>query len=295
MRKRYWGVLAAAIAVSATYGQEAAPPGARLIAEGYQFPEGPAVNREGVLFFTDVRGNKILRWDGTKTEVFLDNTNGANGLAFHKDGSLYACQGGGQAIIRVSPAGVVTKVLDAVGGTPLNRPNDLVFDFNGNLYFTNPMPRQGGQASVVRLKPDGIAEVVSTAAAYPNGIGISPDGKTLYVIDFSGNKILRHALTETGEVGPAEVHIQFDGGGPDGMAVAESGNLYVALNLASKIAVVSPTGQIIREYAFARGSGVTNACFGGDDFKTLYVTLGLKGAVYALPVDEPGLKPYSHR
>ncbi len=274
------------------------PAGAVLIGEGYSFPEGPAIDKEGTLFFSDARGNTISKWSGGKAEVVLNDTQAGNGTAFDKQGNLYICQGGGQAILKMTPDGNATQwVTTADGGKTLNRPNDAVFDLEGNFFFTNPAKGVGETpVGVVRVRPDGTAMTVATDQQYPNGIDISPDGKTLYVNDFSGPGVIwKYAIAPGGELGKGEIFVQLGGGGPDGIAVAASGNVYAVLNMASKIAVIAPDGKVAREIPFPKGSGVTNLCFGGPDFKTMFVTVGMKGAVYKMPVDEPGMKLYSHR
>ncbi len=289
-------VMGITLAMSAmSFAQDELPAGAKLIAEGYKFPEGPLVDKEGTLYFSDVRGNLILKYDGTNVSIFAENTDGANGLALHKDGNIYACLGGGFAIAKFAPDGSMSTYLKEVDGTPLAQTNDIVIDLHGNIFFTNPV-RGDGQSSVVRIRPDGAAAVVATDQKYPNGIAISPDGTALYVNDLLGvGTIWKYPLDEAGDLGEGKVLVDFGGGFPDGMTVAESGNIYCALHSKAKIMVVSPSGEILREIQFPKGSGVTNMCFGGSDFKTLYVTLGVAGKVYALPNDEPGMKPFSHR
>lgn len=274
--------------------QDEPPANAKLIAEGYQFPEGPLVDKDGNLYFTDVRGALILKYDGENVTTFAKDTHGANGLALDKDGNIYGCQGEGRAIAKFAPDGTMSTHLSEVDGAPLYQTNDIVIDLQGNIFFTNPQ-RGGDESSVVRLRPDGTAAVVATDQQYPNGIGVSPDGKTLYVNDLmSGGIIWKYPLDESGEVGAGEKLITI-GGFPDGMAIAASGNIYCAQHAAGTIQVISPSGETLRSISFGKASGVTNMCFGGPDFKTLYVTLGRAGKVYALPNDEPGMKPYSHR
>jgi len=276
------------------FAQDEIPEGAELIAEGYKFPEGPLVDKDGNLFFTDVQGALVLKYDGKAVSVFAKDTLGANGLALHTDGTIYACQGGGPAIAKFAPDGSMSTHISEADGKPLNAPNDIVIDLNGNIFFSNP--KRGGDGSgVVRIKPDGSAAVVATDQSYPNGIAISPDGKTLYVNDLmSGGIIWKYPLDAEGELGSGEQLITV-GGFPDGMAVAQSGNLYCALHAEGKFVVVSPGGELLREIPFGKSAGATNVCFGGPDFKTLYVTLGRAGKVYAIPNDEPGMKPFSHR
>jgi gluconolactonase len=292
---KYAALLLTLVCAHAVFAQADLPPGAELIAEGLEFPEGPLVDGEGNLYFSDVRDAKILQYDGESVSTFAENTGGANGLALHTDGTIYACQGAGRAIAKFAPDRSMTTVLDSVGGKPLNATNDIVIDFNGNIFFTNPA-RGDATSSVVRIRPNGSAAVVATDQKYPNGIATSPDGKTLYVNDLmNGSRIWKYALSEDGEISDGEILVEFGSGFTDGMAVAASGNIYCALHAANKIMVVSPAGEILREINFPKQSGVTNMCFGGPDFKTLYVTLGAAGKVYAIPNDEPGMKMFSHR
>lgn len=278
---------------------EGLPEGTKLIADGIGFPEGPMIARDGTLYFSGVNENKIYKYVNGKPEVFYgDNEDGANGLALHRDGTIYAAAGRAKAILKLAPDGKATKWITEVNGEPLNAPNDLVFDAQGNLFFTNPAGFQSGgdpsKPSVIRVTPDGKAMIIDADVQYPNGIGISPDGKYLYVNELMrGSLVYRYEL-KNGEIGKKDELIKFGGGMPDGMAIAASGNLYVALNLHAKVVVVSPEGKILKEVQFPKGSGVTNACFGGPDMKTLFVTLGNAKKVYAIPVDEPGAKLFGN-
>ncbi len=269
------------------------PAGARVLAEGFLFAEGPAVAPDGSLYFTDVRGNRIHRRNGSSVETFYEGPEGCNGLAFDREGYLYACAGAAGAILRFTAEGAATRWIDQVDGQPLNRPNDLAFDARGNLFFTNPAGLGGAEprspVGVVRVRPDRSAAVVATGPAYPNGIGVSPDGRYLYVNDTQGGSVVyRFPLSDDGEVGAGEVWVRLGAGGPDGMTLAASGVVYVALNLGAKIVKLSPEGRTLGEIIFPRGSGVTNLCFGGEDWRTLYVTLATRRQLIALPADEPG-------
>lgn len=273
------------------------PEGARVIAEGLKFPEGPAIGPDGDLYFSDVWGHTIYRWDGETVAPFATETTGANGLAFGADGTLYACAGDGAALLKVSAEGEITPWIPEVDGQPLNSPNDITIHPGGLIYFTNPAGFAGAKeghtpVSVVLVRPDGSASIVSSGVvSYPNGIALSPDAKTLYVNDFlGGSRIVKFPVNEDGTLGEASDLVNFGGGGPDGMAVAASGNLYVALNLGAKIVKLSPEGEQLDEIAFPKASGVTNLCFGGPEMKTLYVTLaGGQRKVIAIELDEPGL------
>lgn len=273
------------------------PDGVRVIADGFKFPEGPAIGPEGDLYFSDVWGHTIYRWDGESVEPVAEETQGGNGLAFAADGTLYACAGDGGALLKIMPDGEKSACVSEVDGQPLNSPNDVVIHPSGNIYFTNPAGFAGAKeghtpVSVVLVRPDGSASIASSGVvSYPNGIAFSPDHKTLYVNDFlGGSRVMKFPVNEDGTLGEASEVIRFGGGGPDGLAVTASGNLYVALNLAAKVVKLSPEGEQLDEIVFPKASGVTNLCFGGPEMKTLYITLaGGQRKVVAVEVDEPGL------
>lgn len=279
--------LALAPALGADYGP--LPEGATVIAEGYKFPEGPAVGKDGWLYFTDVRGNALLRWKDGAVETVAEDTGAANGVAFNPEGVLYTCQGGAQSI-GILKGNAIESAVSEADGKSLNAVNDIVFAQGGTMYVTNPGTTGESPKGVVQVRTDGTSATVATDQFYPNGIGLSPDGKTLYVNDTMGGAVTwKYAVGEDGAIGAGEKFVEWGKGAPDGMAIAASGNVYIALNISAQIAVVAPDGKVLREFDFPKGSGVTNACFGGDDRNTLYVTLGNHGKVVAMPVDEPGL------
>jgi len=286
-------------------GEAVPPEGAQLLGEGYVFPEGPALSPDGALFFSDVRGNKILRHAAGGFQAFFEGEGGPNGLAFAPDGSLFACFGAAAAIMKIGPDGKPETACDEVGGAKLSRPNDLAFDYNGNLYFSNPAggrpqpgqpaPEAEAKPTVCLLKPDGSARVVIDDRPGPNGVGVSADGKTLYVNDTRENATWAYPIEADGGVGEGRMLIQYEEPGiPDGMAPAASGNLWIALNRSGKIVAVAPEGEIVHEIAFGPDSGTTNLCFGGEDMRTLFVTCGRAGKVFSLPAPEAGAPLYSH-
>lgn len=271
------------------------PEGARLLSEGHSFPEGPLIDRKGRLYFSDPRGNEILQVNGDTVKVVAKDTQGANGIAIDKAGEIFVCQGPGAAVAKLEADGTLTPFITELKGKPLNSPNDLVFDKHGTLYFSNP-GRGKGISNIVRVDSSGNASVACSGPQYPNGVGISPDEKWLYVCDTMGGSALwRYPLSPEGVTGEGEVLVKYGRGGPDGIAIAASGNIYVAMNLGSKLVVTSPKGDILKEYVFPRGSAISNVCFGGTDWKTLYVTFSGKGTVYSFPADEAGHVLYGNR
>ena len=214
-----------------------------LVAGPFDFTEGPAWDGETVLF-TDIPNNRIMRYDPSSGECteFRTGTNEANGLMFDKAGHLYACEGGsgGRRMVRYNPDGTTDVLVDRFEGKRLNSPNDLAFDAQGRIWFTDP--RYGekfddmelGHESVFRLdsQPDGGWEIsrVTYDTTKPNGLLISPDGKWLYVAQshYGDNKreLRGYPINDDGTVDEYEVlHNFFPHRGIDGMCLDTEGNI----------------------------------------------------------------------
>src|SRR4051812_46754013 len=196
-----------------------AAPGAKLEklwSEG-EFTEGPAEGPDGCVYFSDI-GNRIMKFDPKtgRTAAFRDPSGRSNGLKFDAKGRLVACEGantGGNRRISVTEKdGTIRTLADKYQGKRFNSPNDLTFDARGRLYFSDPRyvgtePRELDHESVYRVGPDGTVTRVTTDVRKPNGLVVSPDGKTLYVSDHSGEPsgsraLVAYPLSPDGTVGP---------------------------------------------------------------------------------------------
>src|SRR5436190_18947055 len=174
-----------------------------LLIAGYDSPEGPAFDRDGNLFFVNWTASSIVKMapDGTSTEFF--NTGGVPaGLAFHPDGSLYVADEGDDlhGILKITPDAQMTIVVNEFQGQPLNGANDLVFDKNGALYFTDPWGSDPSNpiGGVYRLLPDGTLEQIDTGLAFPNGIELTADGSAVIVGETGQNRLLRYSIAADG-------------------------------------------------------------------------------------------------
>src|SRR5215218_10196357 len=212
--------------------QQMRPP-VTVLVSGYDSPEGPAFDRDGNLYFVNWLSSSIVRLtpDGVASEFF--NTGGIPaGLAFHRDGSLYVADEGDDihGVLRVAN-GRATILVNEFAGQPLNGANDLVFDSNGVLYFSDPW-RSSAENPVggfYRYFPDGRLDRIDHGLAFPNGVAIAPDGTAVFLAETSRNRILRYRLEANGTVGEREEFANLrDDPGPDGMAFDVDGNLYVA-------------------------------------------------------------------
>lgn len=202
-----------------------------LFAEGLKFPEGPAFDRWGNLFAVniDTAGiSKISPRGEVKTFV---NTGGVpNGARFHANGDLYIADRI-KGIIAISPEGQISTIVDNYRGKAFNGPNDLIFDYDGNLYFTDPhgSSAENPMGKVYRVSAAGEINLLAEGLAYPNGLVISADGRDLLVAITRKNRVHRYVLDSAGIPYRSTIFAQLSGGwGPDGMALDVDGNLYIA-------------------------------------------------------------------
>lgn len=281
------------------------------IAATLAFTEGPAVDREGNLFFTEIVNQRILKLDAAGVmSVWREHSNVANGLLIDAQNRMVACEGatfahaGGmvKGTPRVTRTDLATRKMEVLAESPeLKGPNDVTMDGKGRLYFTD---MQG--AAVYRI--DGPRKFVRILGEpdiqRPNGIQVSPDDRTLYVVEANnqqgGARMIRAwDLQPDGTVRNMRVHYNFyPGRSADGMSIDEQGNLWAAAGLNAPrgtsetldtrcgVHVISPAGKRIRFYPIAEDT-ITNTAFGGPDRKTLYVTAGK--TVYKMRVDVAGL------
>jgi gluconolactonase len=284
------------------------------IATTLAFTEGPAVDRDGNVYFTELVFQRIMKLtpQGVLT-VFRERSNNANGMLIDPQGRLIACEGAESQRMGVLQTfkpqltrtdlktGKIEVLADNYQGKPFVGPNDVTIDSKGRLYFTD---LTGGAVYRVDV-PGQIVRILSTPEIQrPNGIQISPDDSTLYLIEANGAKdgarmIRAYDLRPDGTVTNMRVHYNFyPGRSADGMSIDSQGNLYASagmgqlrgtsetLDTKTGIYIISPRGALVKFIPIPEDY-ITNNAFGGPDMKTLYVTAGK--TLYKLRTDIAGL------
>lgn len=271
------------------------------LADGFKWTEGPVWDAKNKrLLFSDIPNNSVFEWtDAGKLKLVLKPSGytgaksfsgrepGSNGLALDKDGNLLLCQHGDRRIARFKD-GKFETLVDRFEGKRFNSPNDLVIHKNGDIYFTDPpygLPRNVNDPEkeldfqgVYRLKPSGELTLLTKVMTRPNGIGLSPDQKTLYVANSDPEKCLwmSFPVQDDGTLGEGKVFYDASDrmkdrakypGLPDGLKVDADGNIWATGP--GGVLVFDPRGQHL-------GTIVTNAptanCAFGDDGSMLYIT-----------------------
>lgn len=265
----------------------------KKLQEKLQFTEGPAYDGKGHLYFSDIPANRIYRVDGeNKMEVFLEPSGHTNGLFFDGKGRLHACAMDGQ-IIRIDTAKKdVTVLAKEFEGKRFNAPNDLVIDAAGGIYFTDPRFRAPEPLpqpeAVYYLSPEGKVTRLDEYKTACNGVILSPDEKTLYVIPSMQSEMVAYDVTAPGKVGNKRTFCTLkqaegkSGGGGDGLTVDVHGNLYITSGLG--LQVFSPAGKLLGVIACPEQPA--NVAFGGPENKTLMVTA--RTGLYAIPMEVAG-------
>ena len=264
------------------------------LAGDFQFTEGPVWHPDGYLLFSDIPANKILKYtpDGN-VETYLRPSHNSNGLTFDGQGRLVACEHGGRQVSRQTPGAHMATLASKWDGKRLNSPNDLVVHSSGRIFFTDPPygiePEQAeiGFNGVYRIDVDDSNSVTMLESDFgrPNGLAFSPDESILYVDDTERRNVRAFDVQDDFSLANDRVFIDMDtdeAGSPDGMKVDTEGNLYVTG--AGGVWVITSDGTHLGTIAFPELPA--NLAFGGDDYRTLYVTA--RTGLYSVRVNVAG-------
>src|SRR5437870_3000394 len=283
-------------------GVAAAGTKVQIIKDGFEGTEGPIALPDGSVIFTNATHITKIDKDN-KVSDFLDNPNLPNALAFDSKGRLIAVMTapGKTGVSVIYPKGSETLLADKVDGKPFGRPNDLVVDKKGGVYFTDPGPNaqqiaQGWIATppaVYYMPSGGKPMKIAEGIERPNGIQLSPDEKTLYVNNTNGEYLLAFDIQPEGNVRNRRNFAKYEGvtknqngvvSGADGLAVDNDGRVYVATAIG--VQVFSPKGEHFGTIPMSRAP--QNLAFAGPGKKTLYV-VG-RGVAFKIQTQTEGVK-----
>ncbi len=267
----------------AGYGQEN-PRDVRLLAEGFRFPEGPAVDKSGNVYLVNIQNGIINKVSPEgKVSVFADTGGTNQSCMFDRDGNLFVCHNepGKTGILKIDPHGAVSVVTTTSDGKPILRTNDMAWGPGGRLYFTAPDSDVIKPAGAIHyIDTDGTAKVFATGLVFANGITFNSERTYMYVGEERSARnlstIWRYRLNPDGSAARMgkEIFYQFTGRayGVDGMKFDVKGNLWVAMYSESEVWCFSPEGKKIDSIPVP-GKNPTNIVFGGPGRRMAFVTV----------------------
>ena len=278
----------------------------KKLAGGMRFTEGPVwLPKQQKLVFSDIPNSKLMQWSEEKGLSVFRKSEKANGNILDLQGRIISCQHGARNVIRIEADGSQTVLAARFEGKRFNSPNDVAVRSDGTLWFTDPPwgltgPHEIPGHWVYKLDPkSGKVEVVYKYLAMPNGIVFSPDESRIYIADTGGNRrhpdkkfhktpasIQCHLVGADGKLGKKLFHID---AGSDGMAVDVRGNLYTTHS--GKVHIYDADGKHLEQIDVPEGPA--NVCFGGKDFKTLFITA--RTSLYSVRVKNAGARPKGSR
>ncbi|SFK95608.1 gluconolactonase [Paenibacillus sp. 1_12] len=265
------------------------------LVSGLVFTEGPIWDKttQSVLF-TDFTPNRIYKWNRAEgCSVYREESGRAVGLTMDRAGRVVSCETSKRRVSRIEENGEATTLASHYEGKRLNSPNDVIVKSDGMVYFTDPYSTAMGDTK--ELSGNGIYKVSPETGEItllgmfnrPNGLAFSPDEKLFYMDDTNLQHVEVFDVTEDGLITNGRVFATLDTdegrGAADGMKVDSLGNVYVTGP--GGVWVIAPDGEKLGIFKFPEVAA--NLCWGGDDWKTLYVTA--TSSLYSLQLNIPGI------
>jgi gluconolactonase len=272
------------------------PTDAKLekLAGGFRFVEGPVwMDKDGgIVIFSDIPANQLKKWTarGGEVTIFREPSQNANGNTLDLEGRLISAEHSGRRVSLTESSGDVITVVDQFEGKKFNSPNDVVVKTDGTFWFTDPdyglagKPKEMDGNWVFRHDP----KTKKTTALVkdfdkPNGLCFSPDESKLYVADSGRPRHIRVFDVKTdGTISAGQVFCEIDKGGPDGIRADARGRVYSSAG--DGVHLFNPEGKLIGKILCPEGPA--NLCFGGKDFKTLFITA--RTGLYRIELNSEG-------
>ncbi|MEJ7779839.1 MAG: SMP-30/gluconolactonase/LRE family protein [Daejeonella sp.] len=262
----------------------------KLVSGQFSFTEGPAVDKQGNVFFTDQPNDKIWKYDTEgQLSVFLDKTGRSNGMYFDKKGHLVTAADEKNQLWSISPDKKITILLDNYRGQRFNGPNDLWIHPKGGIFFTDPYYQRPywsrkttemtGQHVYYLPKGKQEAFIVDSNLVKPNGIIGSADGKHLFVADINDKKTYKYDINRNGSLANRCLFVTM---GSDGMTLDNKGNLYIT---GQGVSIFNSEGKKIEHISLP--GWTANVCFGGKNRDVLFITSNT--SVYTLQMKVRGM------
>jgi len=261
-----------------------------MVETGFLFTEGPAVSKDGSVYFTDQPNDRIYIWNEKKgISLYLEGTGRSNGMYFNHKNQLVTCADEKNQMVYFDEHKKAHVIFENYNEKHLNAPNDLWIAPNGGIYFTDPYYHRSWWSEdhkqvqdvpgVYYLSPEGNITRVISDFVKPNGIIGTPDGKIIYVADIGDDKIWKYTIKEDGSLAEKTF---FAPHGSDGMTIDNKGNVYLT---SGKIWIYSPKGELIKDIEFPEKPA--NLCFGGKKRNILFVTA--RKGIYTLKMNVKGV------
>ena len=267
-------------------------PGAKLekACDNFGFTEGPAVAKDGKIYFSDQNNDRIYVWDEYNgCSLWLQGTNRANGMIFDKKGNLWVCAELHNELGYYDKNKKYHVVASGFDGKLLNGPNDVWITKNGE-YFTDPYwqrsfwPKDRVQEQDVKgvyfVNKKGEIKRVVNDFKVPNGIIGTPDGKTLYIADMGDRKTWKYKIQPNGDLTDKTLFVQ---SGSDGVTMDKQGDLYLCSG--RSVSIYSPAGELLQKIDVPEIPANVN--FGGKNRDILFITA--RTSVYTIKMNVKGM------
>lgn len=259
------------------------------LASDFKFTEGPAVDTQGNIYFTDIPKQKIWIWTlEDELKLFKDNSGGANGLFFDQHQNLLACEGQEGLISKTSTDGEYIIIAKEFNAIRFNQPNDLWPDAKGGVYFTDPkygdeenLPQKEMHVYYINPESQEVIQVTDDLLK-PNGLIGTADGKSLFITDHGDDKTFKYKIEGDGKLTDKSLFIEAGG---DGMSIDQEGNIYLTTSGKMAVEVFSPDGKMIQSIPVPEQP--SNVCFGGKNRDELFITA--RTSIYRTKMNTKGI------